>query len=62
VVALSLVLVVIVGTVVGSMLPLALRRVGFDPAVASSPFVASIVDVTGIVVYFTVARMLLGIG
>ena len=56
VVALSLVLVVVVGTVVGSMLPLLLRRVGFDPAVASSPFVASIVDVTGIIVYFTVAR------
>ena len=62
VVALSLVLVVVVGTVVGSMLPLLLRRVGFDPAVASSPFVASIVDVTGIIVYFTVAQKLLGIG
>lgn len=61
VIATSIVLVVIVGTVVGSMLPLLLRRVGFDPAVASSPFVASIVDVTGIVVYFTVARMLLGL-
>jgi magnesium transporter len=60
-VALSLVLVVLMGTVVGSMLPLLLRRLGFDPAVASSPFVASIVDVTGIVVYFTVARRLLGI-
>ena len=62
VVAVSLVLVVVVGTVVGSMLPLLLRRVGFDPAVASSPFVASVVDVTGIVVYFTVAQKLLGIG
>jgi magnesium transporter len=61
VVASSLVLVVLVGTVVGSMLPLLLHRVGLDPAVASSPFVASIVDVTGIVVYFTVARQLLGI-
>lgn len=61
VVATSLVLVVLVGTVVGSMLPLVLQRVGFDPAVASSPFVASIVDVTGIVVYFTVARALLGL-
>jgi len=59
VVALSVVLVVVVGTVVGSMLPLLLHRVGFDPAVASSPFVASIVDVTGIIVYFTVARHLL---
>ena len=61
VVALSVVLVVVVGTVVGSMLPLLLHRVGFDPAVASSPFVASIVDVTGIIVYFTVARSLLGL-
>ncbi len=59
VVAVSLVLVVLTGTVVGSMLPLLLRRLGFDPAVASSPFVASVVDVTGIVVYFTVARQLL---
>ncbi|HEX9564406.1 MAG TPA: magnesium transporter [Gemmatimonadaceae bacterium] len=61
VIALSLVLVVLVGTVVGSMLPLLLHRLGFDPAVASSPFVASIVDVTGIVVYFTVARYLLAL-
>ena len=61
VIAVSLVLVVLVGTVVGSMLPLLLRRLGFDPAVASSPFVASVVDVTGIIVYFTVARMLLGL-
>jgi magnesium transporter len=61
VVAVSLILVVLVGTVVGSMLPFLLRRVGFDPAVASSPFVASIVDVTGIIVYFSVARALLGI-
>jgi magnesium transporter len=61
VVAISIVLVVLTGTVVGSMLPLFLRRVGFDPAVASSPFVASIVDVTGIIIYFTIARQLLGI-
>jgi drug/metabolite transporter (DMT)-like permease/cation transporter-like permease len=49
VVALSLLLVVPVGTLVGAMLPLLLRRLGFDPAVASAPFVASLVDVTGIV-------------
>jgi magnesium transporter len=61
-VSLSLVLVVLVGAVVGAMLPLLLRRVGVDPAVASAPFVASLVDVTGIVIYFTVARQLLGIG
>lgn len=55
VVALTLLAVVVTGTVVGAMLPLALRRVGFDPAVASSPFVASLVDVAGIVIYFNIA-------
>jgi len=62
VVALSLVLVVLVGTVVGAMMPLLLKRLGFDPALASSPFVASAVDVSGLVIYFTVARQLLGLG
>jgi magnesium transporter len=47
------------GTLVGSMLPLAFRRVGVDPAMASSPFVATFVDVTGIVIYFSIARMVL---
>ncbi|MGQ0538842.1 MAG: magnesium transporter [Gemmatimonadaceae bacterium] len=61
VVALTLLLVVTAGTTVGSMLPLALTRVGVDPAIASSPFVASIVDVTGIVIYFSVAIQLLGL-
>ncbi len=61
VVALTLVLVVIVGAVVGSMLPLFFQRVNVDPAVASSPFVASLVDVTGIIVYFTIARQLLNL-
>ena len=41
------------------MLPLLLRRLGFDPASASAPFVATLVDVTGIVIYFSVARALL---
>jgi magnesium transporter len=59
VVSLALVLVVLVGTVVGAMLPLFFQRLGFDPAVASSPFVASTVDVTGLVIYFTVAQRLL---
>jgi magnesium transporter len=43
------------GTVVGSMLPLAFRRFGVDPGIASSPFVATFVDVTGIVIYFSFA-------
>jgi magnesium transporter len=59
VVASALLLVVIVGTIVGAMLPLLFQRLGFDPAVASSPFVASTVDVTGLVIYFSVARQLL---
>src|SRR5436305_293856 len=47
------------GTLVGSMLPMIFRRLGFDPAYASSPFVATFVDVTGIVIYFTIARIYL---
>ena len=61
VVASSLIAVVLVGTVVGAMLPLLFRRLGFDPAVASSPFVASLVDVTGLVIYFSIARSVLNI-
>jgi magnesium transporter len=62
VVALTLVAVVLVGSVAGSMLPLVFKRLGFDPAIASSPFVASLVDVTGLVIYFNVARQLLHLG
>ncbi|MFQ5665851.1 MAG: magnesium transporter [Candidatus Binatia bacterium] len=59
-VALSLVGVVTFGTFAGSMLPFVLRRLGFDPAAASAPFVATVVDVTGIVIYFTIASLILG--
>jgi magnesium transporter len=45
------------GTLVGSMLPMVFRKLGFDPAYASSPFVATFVDVTGIVIYFTIAKI-----
>jgi magnesium transporter len=48
------------GTLIGSMLPLVFKRLGIDPAVASSPFVATFVDVTGIMIYFTIARAVLG--
>ncbi len=58
-VALSLVGVVLWGSVVGSMLPFVLRRLGFDPAASSAPFVATLVDVTGIVIYFTLAYHIL---
>src|SRR5215467_12743610 len=59
-VAFSLIGVVLFGTVVGSMLPFVLRSLGFDPASASAPFVATLVDVTGLVIYFTVASVILG--
>jgi magnesium transporter len=58
-VALSLIGVVLWGTVTGSMLPLVLKRLGLDPAVSSAPFVATLVDVTGLVIYFEVAARLL---
>ena len=51
--------VVLWGTFAGSMLPMALQRVGMDPAVSSAPFVATLVDVTGIVIYFEVAARVL---
>ena len=55
----ALVGVVTFGSLAGSMLPFLLRRLGFDPAVASAPFVATLVDVTGLVIYFTVAYLIL---
>jgi magnesium transporter len=58
-VGLSLIGVVLWGTVSGSMLPFILRRFGIDPATSSAPFVATLVDVTGLVIYFTVAAALL---
>jgi magnesium transporter len=45
------------GTLVGSMLPLIFKRLGVDPGIASSPFVATFVDVTGIIIYFTIAKL-----
>jgi magnesium transporter len=58
-VQLSLIGVVLWGCLSGALLPLILRKVGFDPANASTPFVATLVDVTGLVIYFTVAKMML---
>jgi magnesium transporter len=58
-VGLSLIGVVLWGTVMGSMLPFFLRRLGFDPASASAPLVATLVDVTGLVIYFSIARLVL---
>jgi magnesium transporter len=58
-VGLSLVGIVLWGTLIGSLLPFVLRRLGFDPATSSAPFVATLVDVTGLVIYFTVALIVL---
>jgi magnesium transporter len=58
-VALSLIGVVMWGTLAGSILPFLLRLVGFDPASASAPFVATLVDVTGLIIYFTIAATVL---
>ena len=55
----SLIGVVLFGTIAGSMLPFVLRKLGFDPATASAPFVATLVDVTGLCIYFTVALLIL---
>ena len=51
--------VVTCGSLAGSMLPFLLRRLGFDPASASAPLVATLVDITGILIYFSVAASLL---
>ena len=59
VVGMTLLAVVVTGTLVGATLPLIFTRLGFDPAIASSPFVASFVDVAGILIYFSVAAWLL---
>jgi magnesium transporter len=58
-VSLSLVGVVLWGTLSGSLLPFALKRLGFDPAASSAPFVATLVDVTGLIIYFSVALLIL---
>ena len=58
-VSLSLVVIVLWGTLSGSLVPFILRRIGFDPATASSPFVATLVDVSGLIIYFSIAATLL---
>ena len=58
-VSISLVFIVLWGTLAGSMIPFLLKKLRLDPATASAPFVATLVDVTGLVIYFSVAVMLL---
>ena len=58
-VSLALIFIVLWGTLTGSMIPFILKRIGLDPATASAPFVATLVDVTGLIIYFSVAAILL---
>ena len=58
-IGLSLLGVVTFGTLVGALLPFLLQRLGLDPATSSAPFVATLVDVTGLVIYFQVAALIL---
>jgi magnesium transporter len=62
VVCLTLVCTVFVAKVVGCMLPICAKRMGFDPAVMASPFITTIVDAISLLVYFQFARIILGIG
>ncbi|MFO0843619.1 MAG: magnesium transporter [Gemmataceae bacterium] len=59
VIALAVAAICLWGTLMGSMLPLVFKRFGIDPGIASSPFVATFVDVTGIIIYFSIAKMIL---
>lgn len=58
-VSLTLIGVVLWGTLAGSMIPMLLKRLGRDPAVSSAPFIATLVDVTGLIIYFSLAFMIL---
>jgi magnesium transporter len=58
-VGISLIGVVLFGTITGSMLPIVLKKLGADPAVSSAPFVATLVDVTGVIIYFNCAYFFL---
>ncbi|MFR9166947.1 MAG: magnesium transporter [Dysgonomonas sp.] len=59
-VALALIGIVMWGSLIGSMLPFILKRLGADPATSSAPFVATIVDVTGLIIYLTIAGWIFG--
>ena len=55
----ALVGIVMWGSLMGSMLPLIIKRAGFDPATSSAPFIATLVDVTGLIIYFSVAFLIM---
>ncbi|NBW70745.1 MAG: magnesium transporter, partial [Bacteroidetes bacterium] len=59
VIGLSLLSIVLFGNFIGAMLPFILSKLGLDPAVSSAPFVATVVDVSGIIIYFSIAILFL---
>ena len=61
VICLSLVAVVLLAMFVGCLLPIGAKRIGFDPAVMASPFITTIVDALSLLIYFQIAKMVLGI-
>jgi magnesium transporter len=61
VVGLTITAVVVIGCIIGALLPLVLKRLRLDPALMSAPFIASMIDVTGVVIYFSIARAVLGL-
>ncbi|MGL4553520.1 MAG: magnesium transporter [Gemmataceae bacterium] len=61
VISLAALAICLCGTLIGSMLPLVFKRLGIDPGVASGPFVSTFVDVTGIVIYFSIAKLVFGL-
>ena len=58
-IGISLMLIVLWGTISGSMVPFVLKKLKLDPATSSAPFVATLVDVTGLIIYFSVAGLFL---
>ncbi|MGM0571938.1 magnesium transporter [Marinobacter sp.] len=62
VVAISMVLVVLIGSIVGMLLPFLLDKLNFDPATASTPLITTIADVSGVLIYFSIATAILGLG
>ncbi|MGR3295461.1 MAG: magnesium transporter, partial [Candidatus Bathyanammoxibius sp.] len=60
-VGLALLAVVLVGNIIGVLIPLIFRRIGWDPATVSSPLIATVLDLTGLLIYFEVTRRMLNI-
>ena len=61
VVSMTMFIVVVVGSLIGMSAPFVLARLGVDPAVASAPLITSVADVTGVLIYFTIANWYLGL-